>query len=42
MISESGIFSKEEIFKSKKDIHGILVGESFMKSENIKEKAGGV
>lgn len=40
VISESGIFSKEEIFKLKKsDIHGILVGESFMKSENIKEKA---
>ncbi|HHW68284.1 MAG: indole-3-glycerol phosphate synthase [Epulopiscium sp.] len=40
VISESGIFDKGDIFKLKKsNIHGILVGESFMRSENIRQKA---
>ena len=40
VISESGIFTKEDIIRLKKaDIHGILVGESFMRSGNIRKKA---
>ncbi|WP_058486036.1 indole-3-glycerol phosphate synthase TrpC [Defluviitalea phaphyphila] len=40
VISESGILTKEDIIKLKKaEINGILVGESFMKSENIRKKA---
>ncbi|HOQ16459.1 MAG: indole-3-glycerol phosphate synthase TrpC [Epulopiscium sp.] len=40
IISESGIFTGEDIMKLKKaNIDGILVGESFMKSEDINKKA---
>lgn len=40
VISESGILTKEDINKLKKaEINGILVGESFMKSDSIIEKA---
>ncbi|NLJ87617.1 MAG: indole-3-glycerol phosphate synthase TrpC [Epulopiscium sp.] len=40
IISESGIFNKEDISKLKKaNIDGVLVGESFMKSEDINKKA---
>ncbi|NLK21756.1 MAG: indole-3-glycerol phosphate synthase TrpC [Epulopiscium sp.] len=39
IISESGILYKEDIIKLKKaNINGVLVGESFMKSEDIDKK----
>ncbi|NLL69665.1 MAG: indole-3-glycerol phosphate synthase TrpC [Epulopiscium sp.] len=38
VISESGIFTKEDVRRVKKaGVKGILVGESFMKSKNIKK-----